>query len=104
MTKKEQMRCEAQARVLKALANPSRIFIIEKLQQGEKCVCDLAEMVGAESSTVSKHLSILKNVGLVEARREKSTVFYNLNASGLPDFLGNIEHLLKQYMKQQIFA
>lgn len=104
MTKKEQLRCEAQARVLKALANPSRIYIIEKLQHGERCVCDLADLVGAESSTVSKHLSILKNVGLVEARREKSTVYYNLNSNGIPGFLNNIEHLLQQYMKQHVFV
>ncbi|RPJ48319.1 MAG: transcriptional regulator, partial [Candidatus Latescibacterota bacterium] len=52
---------EARARIIKAMAHPTRLFIVDELARGERCVCDLAEMVGADVSTVSKHLSILRN-------------------------------------------
>ena len=57
---------EAKARILRALSHPTRLFIIEELSRGERCVCELTRMVGDDTSTVSKHLSILKNKGIVQ--------------------------------------
>ena len=54
---------EARARIIKAMAHPSRLFILEELYKGERSVGELAEMVGADQSTISKHLSILKTEG-----------------------------------------
>ncbi|NOY13574.1 MAG: winged helix-turn-helix transcriptional regulator, partial [Deltaproteobacteria bacterium] len=54
---------DARAKVLKAMAHPSRLFILEELKKGEKCVCELTEMIGADVSTISKHLSVLKQAG-----------------------------------------
>ena len=56
---------EARAKIIKALAHPSRLFIIEELSKHERCVGELTDMIGADASTVSKHLSVLKNAGLV---------------------------------------
>jgi DNA-binding transcriptional ArsR family regulator len=56
---------EARARIMKALAHPSRLFIVDELSRGERCVCELTEMIGADVSTVSKHLALLKNAGIV---------------------------------------
>ena len=56
---------EARAKIIKAMAHPSRLFIIEELNKKERCVGELTEMIGADASTVSKHLSVLKNAGLV---------------------------------------
>ena len=53
----------AQAKVMKALAHPTRMFIVDELSRGERCVCELTEMIGAEMPTVSRHLSLLKGVG-----------------------------------------
>ncbi|MCK7507059.1 MAG: metalloregulator ArsR/SmtB family transcription factor [Desulfobacterales bacterium] len=63
-------RYEARAKILKAMAHPSRLLIIEELQKQERCVNELTEMVGADTSTVSKHLSVLKNAGLVTVEKE----------------------------------
>jgi ArsR family transcriptional regulator len=71
-------RFEARARVFKALSHPSRLFIVDELSRGERCVCELTEMVGADMSTVSKHLSVLKSVGIVKDERRGSQVFYQL--------------------------
>ena len=69
---------KARAAVYKALGHPTRLFIVEELSHGERCVCELTAMVGADVSTVSKHLSVLKNVGLVEDEKRGAQVFYRL--------------------------
>jgi len=56
MDKETQARCEARARIIKALGHPTRLFLVEELSRGERCVCELTEMVGSDMSTVSKHL------------------------------------------------
>jgi len=78
MTPAERARAEARARILKALAHPTRIFMVEKLQRQPYCVCDLTDMVGSDTSTVSKHLSLLKAAGIVQDRKEGTTVYYSL--------------------------
>jgi DNA-binding transcriptional ArsR family regulator len=69
---------KARAAVYKALGHPTRLFIVEELSHGERCVCELTAMVGADVSTVSKHLSVLKSVGLVEDEKRGAQVFYRL--------------------------
>ena len=63
MDRRTQALFEARARIMKALAHPTRLFLADELSKGERCVCELTEMVGADVSTVSKHLAILKNAG-----------------------------------------
>jgi len=69
---------KARAAVYKALGHPTRLFIVEELSRGERCVCELTAMVGADVSTVSKHLSVLRAVGLVEDEKRGAQVFYRL--------------------------
>jgi ArsR family transcriptional regulator len=68
----------AQAEAIKALAHPTRLLILNSLKKKEICVCELRELVGDDISTVSKHLSVLKNAGLVAARREGNWLYYRL--------------------------
>lgn len=65
-------------RVLKAMAHPSRLLMLETLADGERCVCDLQRLVGSDMSTVSKHLALMRGAGLVEDRRQGLQVFYRL--------------------------
>ena len=74
-------RLEHKAKVFKALGHPTRLFIVEQLAKGEVCVCELKELIDADLSTISKHLSVLKNAGLVEAEKRRSNVFYRLRIS-----------------------
>ncbi len=67
-----------QARMLKALAHESRLMIVNRLSRGECSVGDLQEIVGGDLSTVSKHLALLRAHGIVEDRREGTTVYYRL--------------------------
>ena len=69
---------EERARVMKALAHPSRLMMVDELSRGERCVCELTDMVGADISTVSKHLSVLKDAGIVGYRTDGVQHFYRL--------------------------
>ena len=68
----------AQAEIIKAMAHPTRLLILNSLKKKEVCVRELRDLVGDDISTVSKHLSVLKNAGLVAARREGNWLHYRL--------------------------
>ncbi len=68
----------AQASIIKAMAHPTRLLILNSLRKKETCVCELRDLVGDDISTVSKHLLVLKNAGLVAARREGNWLRYRL--------------------------
>ena len=92
---------EARARVAKALAHPSRLLILDALQQRETCVCELTELVGADQSTVSKHLAILKQAGLVEDRKKGANTYYSVKVCCLEGFWRCVEGVLKENLKAQ---
>lgn len=83
-----------QAKVMKALAHPTRMFIVDELSRGERCVCDLTEMVGAEMPTVSRHLSLLKQAGLVADEKRGAKIFYRLRVPCCLSFLKCVESVL----------
>jgi len=83
--------CAERARIIKALAHPVRLFFVEELARQERCVCELTDMVGFDISTVSKHLSVLKNAGIVIDDKRGNQVFYQLLTPCILDFLGCIE-------------
>ncbi|NQU64785.1 MAG: winged helix-turn-helix transcriptional regulator [SAR324 cluster bacterium] len=95
MDKKIKARYDEQARIIKALAHPSRLMIVEELHGGKKCVSDLTEFVGSDTSTVSKHLSVLKNAGLVLTEKQGTTVFYHLRMPCILDFFSCIESVIE---------
>ncbi len=86
-------RSELRAQVVKALAHPSRLLIAEALIGGEQCVCELTELIGADMSTVSKHLSIMKAAGLVEVEKRGLNVFYRLRCNCLGDFFRCVDSI-----------
>jgi DNA-binding transcriptional ArsR family regulator len=75
---KVQARLLTRAKIFKALAHPSRLFMLEQLAEGERCVCELTDMIGADISTISKHLSVLKSAGVIHAEKRGLQVFYRL--------------------------
>lgn len=63
-------------RVMKALSDPNRVKAVKLLLRRELCVCELTEVLGLAQPTVSKHMKILEDAGLVESRKEKAWVIY----------------------------
>ena len=101
---KQRSRFEARASVLKALAHPTRLFMIEELAKKSYCVCELTEMVGLDISTVSKHLSILKNAGLVSVEKKGKQVFYSLRMRCALNFLDCVEAVLREQAQDRMHA
>ncbi len=62
----------------KSLSDPTRVRALAVLRDGELCVCQLIELFGLAPSTVSKHMTILKQAGLVESRKDSRWVYYRL--------------------------
>ena len=71
--------------ITKALADESRLRMLLALQHGELCVCQLTELLGLAMSTVSKHLSVLYQAGLVSVRKEGRWMYYSLPGKGAPN-------------------
>jgi len=71
-------RYEKKARLMKALAHPTRLFIVDELARGERCVSELRGLVGADISTVSKHLALLRSAGVITDEKRGLQVFYRL--------------------------
>lgn len=86
-------RSERRVTLIKALAHPSRLAMAEALQDGELCVCDLRDLVGADLSTVSKHLSIMRDAGLLDMEKRGLNVFYRLKCNCLLSFLECVDSL-----------
>lgn len=82
------------AQIIKAMAHPSRLMIIDELARGERCVCDLQRVVGADMSTVSKHLAVMRNAGIVEDRKVGLQVFYRLRVPCIITFFGCVEAVM----------
>lgn len=102
MDKKTLALFEARARIVKAMAHPTRLFIVDELSRREHCVCELTEMIGADTSTVSKHLSILKNAGIVSVDKRGSQVFYQLRVPCILNFFGCVEGVMKSSAREQM--
>ncbi len=84
-----------QARVLKALANESRLKIVDRLARGECSVGELTQMIGSDQSTVSKHLAVLRAHGIVDDRREGNVVYYTLLTPCVTNFFTCATQVLK---------
>ena len=87
---------DARAEIFKALGHPARLAMVVSLGDGERCVCELQELVGSDMSTVSKHLTILKNAGLVETDKRGKQVFYSLRLKCALGFLECVNRALKE--------
>jgi len=99
MGKTRQIVYEKQAEILKALAHPLRIAILDFLKDGEQCVCDIARYIDSEQSNVSRHLSVMVNAGVLESRKEGLKVMYELKAPCILEFFSCLEKCLKVQAK-----
>lgn len=67
-----------QAQTFKALGHPARLQMVLAVADGEQCVCELTELVGLDMSTISKHLSVLTQSGVLVSEKRANKVFYRL--------------------------
>jgi ArsR family transcriptional regulator len=86
MDKKLQAQYEARANIIKAMAHPSRLFIVETLKGGDRSAGELTELIGSDASTVSKHLGVLKNAGIITDERRGTSIYYHLQTPCILNF------------------
>jgi ArsR family transcriptional regulator len=92
---------EARAAIVKALAHPARLMIVDELtDHGQRCVSDLTDMIGSDLSTVSRHLLVLRNAGIVESKKRGTTVYYRLRVKCIRQFFECVESVLQANVRE----
>ncbi|GAB4328373.1 MAG: hypothetical protein Kow0037_02610 [Calditrichia bacterium] len=87
------------SRFFKALSDPNRLRILKMLEIRPLCVCEITEILQLATSTVSKHLSILRDAGLILDNKEGKWVNYQLNHSADSPYVSQILPLLHEWLK-----
>lgn len=85
---------QLKAELFKALGHPLRVQVLEQLVDGERSVGSLADALGAELSSLSQQLGVLRRAGVVSTRREGNTIFYALRDRGMADLLEVAKRML----------
>lgn len=101
MNDAELQRYQERAGILKALGHPSRLMIVDELTRGERCVCELTDLVGADISTVSKHLAVMRDAGLVNCEKRGLKVFYRLSCPCIVNFFTCVETVRDEKRRRQ---
>lgn len=92
-------RYQLRAAIIKALAHPSRLLIVDELGKGERCVSELTELVGSDISTVSKHLLVLKKAGVVQEEKRGLQVFYRLRVPCILRLFDCVAHVIEERIR-----
>lgn len=95
-------RCEFNAEIFKALANPMRLYLLKKIQERPRCVCELAAESGINKSVASKHLSQLKAAGLIKDEKHGTLVEYHILANCVLDMAECVERTLIAHRKKKL--
>ena len=93
---------EAKSRVLKALGHPTRLLIAEELGRGERCVCEFVDLAGVDYSTISRHLNVMKQAGLIEDEKRGKQVFYKLRVPCVLNFMECVEEVIRSDAEKRL--
>jgi len=92
---------ELKAEILKALAQPTRLKILELLRDGEKCICEIVPAINGEQSNISRHISLMQKSHLVTTRKDGVKVMVKVKDSRVFEVLDSISTILKSRMSEQ---
>ena len=92
---------ELKADILKALAQPTRLKILELLREGEKCICEIVPAINGEQSNISRHISLMQKSHLVTTRKEGVRVMVKVRDPEIFEILNKVGTILKKQMKEQ---
>ena len=87
---------ELKAEILKALAQPTRLRILELLRNGEKCICEIVPAINGEQSNISRHISLMQKSNLVTTRKDGVKVMVKVKDPKVFEILDSIALLLKK--------
>lgn len=83
---------------MKALSDPNRVRVLKLLQEGELCVCEIQKVLGLAQSTVSKHMKLLEDAGLVDRNRQGTWILYNLADRGESEYAAAMLDVLRGWL------
>jgi len=86
--------------VFKALAHPIRIQIVKFLRNGEMCVCDILPNIDSEQSNTSQHLTVLKNQGIVESKKDGAKVIYSIKNNEVYEMIDIAEAIILRQIEE----
>jgi len=92
---------ELKAEVLKVLAQPTRLKILELLRNGERCICEIVPAINGEQSNISRHISLMQKSHLVTTRKDGVRVMVNVKDPKIFEILDKVSAILKNQMKEQ---
>ena len=95
MTDREKKLYTKKANIFKALGHPTRLWITQKLAGGECCVCEFVEAMDVDFSTISKHLTVLKQAGIVMDEKRGKQIFYHLKVPCILKFMDCVDSILQ---------
>lgn len=91
---------ELKAEILKALAQPTRLKILECLRNGEKCICEIVPVINGEQSNISRHISLMQKSHLVTTRKDGVKVMVRVRDRKIFEILDNVSLLLKKQIEE----
>jgi ArsR family transcriptional regulator len=100
MNRETQKLYKLKADVIAAAGHPIRLAVIDFLKDGEQCVCDISEYVGAKRSNVSRHLGVLLKTGVVSQRKDGLKMMYALRTPCVLNFMKCVEGVLRENAKE----
>jgi ArsR family transcriptional regulator len=86
---------KTQADLIKAMAHPTRLHILDILARDEACVCHLTAILGQRQPYVSQHLMVLRQAGLIQDRKDGVMVYYRLGDERIPEVIATTRDLLR---------
>ncbi len=92
---------ELKAEILKVLAQPTRLKILESLRNGEKCICEICPEINGEQSNISRHISLMQKSHLVATRKDGVKVMVKVKDPKIFEILDKVGVILKNRVKEQ---
>ncbi len=92
---------ELKAEILKVLAQPTRLKILECLRKGEKCICEIVPAIDGEQSNISRHISLMQRCRLVTTRKDGVRVMVKVRDPKLFDLLDRVSQILQGQIEEQ---
>jgi len=90
-----------EAEILKALAQPTRLKILECLREGERCICEIVPAINGEQSNISRHISLMQKSRLISSRKDGVKVMVKIQDPQIFDLLDRVNKILKRQMQEQ---
>ena len=91
---------ELKAEILKALAQPTRLKILELLRNGERCICEIVPAINGEQSNISRHISLMQKSHLVTTRKDGVRVMVKVRDPRIFEILDDVSLMLKKQMEE----